>query len=441
MNSEELKKQVGKVIDERKDIYLALGKKIYAHPETGYKEFATTKTLGDALEALGFSTKRNIAYTGCRAYANQEKEGPKVVVMGELDALLCPSHPDCDKKTGAMHACGHNIQTTVMYGVADALKHAGILKELAGKIDFMAVPAEEVIELDYRQKLKESGKIHYYSGKTELIAKGELDDADICMMVHNFTFADPKCKMAPYTFSNGFVGKQTSFLGKQSHAGQAPWDGINALNMASLAITNMHYQRETFKDQDTVRVHQIITKGGDVVNSVPARAEMETTVRANNIAALLDANEKVNRSIRAAAIALGGKAQVMDSPGQLPIVPDKKLADIFKVNAQKFYQPEELAECMRWTASSDMGDVSALKPVLHGLTTGIIGGLHTADYRIVNETDAYIIPIKVMAFTVIDLLCNQAVAAKDIIKNFKPTMTKAEYLQYLKDIEKTYILS
>ena len=119
------------------------------------------------------------------------------------------------------------------------------------------------------------------------------------MMVHNFPFDQPGIKMAPYTSSNGFVQKHTVFMGKQSHAGQAPWDGINALNMASLAISAMHYQRETFKDADTVRVHQIITKGGDVVNSVPARVELETTIRANNMEALMDANKKVNRSIRA----------------------------------------------------------------------------------------------------------------------------------------------
>ena len=86
---------------------------------------------------MGYRTERGIAYTGCRAHANEEKKGPKIAVIGELDALLCPSHPDSDKETGAMHACGHNVQTTVMYGAADALKHAGILDELDGQIDFM----------------------------------------------------------------------------------------------------------------------------------------------------------------------------------------------------------------------------------------------------------------------------------------------------------------
>lgn len=440
MNREEMKAAVEAVINERSQVYLDLCEQIYRNPETGYREVKTTKTLADALEKLGLYTESGIAYTGCRAYANKEKKGPKVVVMGELDALLCPSHPDSDKKTGAVHACGHNIQTTVMYGVADALIHAGVLEELDGRVDFMAVPAEEVIELDYRKKLKDEGKIRYYSGKTELLSKGAFDDVDLCMMVHNFPFEEKTTRMAPYTSSNGFVGKQIRFLGKQAHAGQAPWDGINALNMASLAISAMNYQRETFRDRDTVRIHQIITHGGDAVNSVPAEVNMETTVRANNMTALMDANEKVNRSIRASAVALGGKVEVTDSPGQLPIVPDKGLAEIFRDNALRFYQEEQLLPKMQWTASSDMGDVSSLIPSLHGLTGGISGGLHTADYRIVSPEDACLIPVKVMAFTLIDLLADGADKAKKIINNFHPTMTKAEYLRYLEEIERTYIL-
>lgn len=440
MKREELKRRAEAAVERRREVYLKLGREVYENPETGYREENTTRRIGAALEALGFPVEYGIAVTGCRARANAGKAGPKAAILGELDALLCPTHPDCDKGTGAMHACGHNIQLAVMYGAADALKESGVLEELDGQVDFMAVPAEEVIELDYRKSLKEQGKIRYYSGKAELIARGAFDDVDLCMMVHNFPFEDPRIRMAPYTTSNGFLGKQTAFLGRQSHAGQAPWDGINALNMASLAISAMHFQRETFKDKDTVRVHQIITRGGEAVNSVPARVEMETTVRANNTQALMDANQKVNRSIRAGAVALGGRAQVSDSPGQLPLTPDRRLAEIFWDNALGFYGEEGLSGPMQWTASTDMGDVSALIPSLHGLTGGVSGGLHTADYRIVNEEDAYIIPIKVMCFTLIDLLADGAGEAGKIIRDFKPQMTKEEYLRYLEETERSYVL-
>ena len=56
-----------------------------------------------------------------------------------------------------------------------------------------------------------------------------------------------------------------------------------------------------------------------------------------------------------------------------------------------------------------------------------------------DEEDAYLIPIKVMAFTLVDLLADGAAEAARVIREFKPVMTKDAYMQYLKEIERTYI--
>ena len=200
----------------------------------------------------------------------------------------------------------------------------------------------------------------------------------------------------------------------------------------------MALQRETFKEEDTVRLHQIITKGGDIVNCVPDDVRLETTVRASNIKALKEVNEKVNTCIKGAAIALGGHAEIKDSPGQMPLKSDKNLAKLSIKEALNFYKESEIMECMKSTASFDMGDLSLLMPVFHGITSGIEGGLHSKDYKIVNEEDAYITPIKIMTLMVIDLLANKCEEANRIIKEFKPEMTKEEYLKYLDSIENTY---
>lgn len=438
MTTQEIKDLVLQTIDSRKDVYLKLGEEIYKNPETGYKEFKTTHLLSSYLKNLGFEVADEIAYTGCRAYANKEKKGPKIVIMGELDSVICKEHPDSNKETGAMHACGHNIQTTVMYGVADALKNSGVLDKLDGKIDFMAVPAEEYIELEYREKLKNENKIKFFAGKPELIHRGAFDDVDICMMMHNFPIAKDGYKFASQNTGNGFIGKTTKFIGKQAHAGAAPWDGINALNIATIAMECMALQRETFKEADTVRLHQIITKGGDIVNCVPDDVRLETTVRASNIKALKEVNEKINTCIKGAAIALGGHAEVKDVPGQMPLKADDNLAKLSIKEALNFYKPEEIMDCMHSTASFDMGDLSLLMPVFHGITSGIEGGLHSKDYKIVDIENAYITPIKIMALMVIDLLVDNAKEATKIINDFKPAMSKEEYLNYLESIENTY---
>ena len=89
MDKEQMKQLVIQQIDRDRDAILALGKEIYQHPETGYREVRTTETLAKALEELGLSVDRGIAYTGCRGYANKGRPGPKIAVMGELDSVVC----------------------------------------------------------------------------------------------------------------------------------------------------------------------------------------------------------------------------------------------------------------------------------------------------------------------------------------------------------------
>lgn len=435
MDKIQLKERVINQIDLERENILRIGREIYKNPETGYREHKTTKLLADELENLGLKVDRNIAVTGCRAYSNENKSGIKVAVMGELDSVICKDHKDCDINTGAMHACGHNMQTTVMYGVAAALVKSGVLSELDGRVDFMAVPAEEYIELDFREELKNKGELTYYSGKQELTYKGAFDDVSMCMMIHNFPIEEEGYKVAAQISGTGFVGKKIKFIGQEAHAGGTPYKGINALNMATIAINSMHVQRETFKDEDCVRVHQIMPKGGAIVNTVPADVQLETCIRAMNVPALRDANMKINRCVQGAAIAMGGHAEISDMPGYLPMNTDKIMVDLFTENAKRFYQAEEILPFYKSTASFDIGDLSMFMPVLHPVSSGISGGLHSRDYKITNEEDAYITPIKIMACTLIDLLYDNAEIGERIVRDFKPVMTKEEYLDYLKESE------
>ena len=264
MNLNEIKDKVIKAIDDNRDLILKAGKAMYDNPEFGYKEFKGTEIVSNYFkDELGLNVEEGIAYTGCRARANEGVDGPKVAILGELDAISCSDHKDSNE-LGAVHACGHHIQIAGMLGAATGLIKSGILGELGGKIDFMATPAEEFVELGYRTQLREDGKIKYFGGKQEMIYNGSFDDVDMAGMFHALDLGDKKVLTGPV--SNGFIGKTVKFIGKEAHAGSAPHEGINALNAAMLGINNVHAQRETFKDSDRVRFHPIITKGGDIVN-------------------------------------------------------------------------------------------------------------------------------------------------------------------------------
>lgn len=435
MDKNHMKEKCLKIIDENKNAIIELGRKLYDNPELGYKEVNSTEIVYSFLKGMGLNVEKNIAVTGCRARVNEKKAGPKIAILGELDAILCKEHKDANSK-GAIHACGHNIQIASMLGAALSIVQSGIIDELDGKIDFIAVPAEEFIELEYRKELKESGAISLFGGKQELISKGAFDDIDIAMMTHSLDLGEDKVLLNMQ--SNGFIGKQVTFIGKASHAGSCPEEGINALNAAMLALNNINAQRETFRDEDWVRVHAIITKGGDIVNVVPSEVKMEAYVRAKSINSILEVNKKVNCALSAAAMAVGAAVNIEDTFGYLPIVNNKQLLNVFKNNLQYLGIKNGIVEEGKFTGSFDFGDVSHIIPSIHPMVGGISGNLHTAEYKIVDEETAYILPAKAITLTIIDLLYDKAKVASDIIVNFKPLMSKKEYIKLMSDYSKKY---
>ena len=130
---------------------------------------------------------------------------------------------------------------------------------------------------------------------------------------------------------------------------------------------------------------------------------------------------------------------IEDTPGQMPLKYNKGLAKAYGENARMFYEEKEILPYLDTTASTDMGDVSLLMPVLHSLSSGITGGLHSKDYRIVDKEDAYITPVKIFCCMLIDLLWDQAQEAKTILQDFKPELTKAQYLEMMDSMEKTIL--
>ena len=433
MNKSELKKNICSVIDNNRDKIIETGQKIYSHPELGYKEKKTTELVINLLKELGLSPEENIAVTGCSAELKGKSAGPSVTVMGELDAVTCPDHKDSDASTGAVHACGHNIQIAVMIGAAIGLIKSDASSYLSGSVNFTAVPAEEFIELAYRSSLKENGEICYFGGKQELIKRGFFDKTDIAMMIHALNLPENKNFLIGPK-GNGFIGKEVNFIGKESHAGSAPEDGINALNAAMLAINNIHAQRETFSDHDRIRVHPIITKGGDIVNVVPSDVRIESYVRGRTISGILDANKKVDRALKAGAMAVGADVKIKDIPGYLPLLDNTDLDNIFRKNAEEISGGNSIIEGGDFTGSFDFGDISHIIPALHPMTGGVEGGLHTRDFKITDPEKAYILPAKAIAMTVVDLLFNEAETAKSVIENFKPLMSKKKYLDFMKSV-------
>ena len=428
-SKEELKKLACAAIDARRDDILAFADSVAAEPELGFKEYKTAEKFASLLRGLGREPRTGVANTGVIDVFKGAKSELRVAVMGELDAILVADHPDADPMTGAVHACGHNAQLSAVAAIACALHDTGLMDELDGDIVLMGVPAEENVEITYRNKLREEGKLWFLSGKQEFIRLGEFDDIDISVMQHS-AVAAPGFKAGASSVCNGFTVKLINYKGKAAHAGAAPFEGVNALNAAMLGLMAVHAQRETFRDEDHIRVHPIITKGGDIVNIVPADVRLESYVRGSNTAAILEASEKVNRAFRSGADAVGAECEIIELPGYLPVIQCEELNALMYRELQSLVGDGVLNDCPGFGGgSTDLGDVSHLMPAIQSFFAGVEGGLHTKDFCLKDKDLAILTAAKAMLCLVIELLYGGAEVGKRIKKGFKPVLTKEQYLR------------
>ncbi|NLO37643.1 MAG: amidohydrolase [Clostridiaceae bacterium] len=427
--------QLFQVIRRSEGAIARLGDKIYQEPETGFKETRTARQVLDAFAALPLSRQVCAGIPGIKLTLDTGRPGPALALVGELDAVICPSHPDADPETGAVHACGHNVQIAALYGAALGLLAPGVPETLCGKIHFMAVPAEEFIELPYRKQLIGQGVLSFLGGKAELIQRGWFDDVDLCLMIH--VMPAGAAKVAFQSF-NGCLVKRVRFMGRAAHAGAAPQDGINALYAAHTALAAMNGIRETFPDADCVRVHPIITKGGDVLNVIPDDVRLETFVRGKTLPAIRQASFRFDRAMAGGALALGAAVEIEELPGAFPFCNDPGLVAVARQALAGLLPAEDVAEIGHTTASTDAGDLASLMPVMQPLIGCIAGGLHDASYRLIDRQLAYVTAPQLLAGTAALLLADQAHAARRIVQAYRPVFPTIDaYLEQMRAMSRT----
>ena len=259
-----------------------------------------------------------------------------------------------------------------------------------------------------------------------------MDDIDLCIGSHSAM--DQTELVGVGGSNNGFVGKLVHYIGKEAHAGGSPHKGINALNAAMMGLMGIHANRETFKDEDTIRVHPIITKGGEIVNNVPADVTMESYVRGKTVEAIKDANTKVNRALQAGALSVGAEVEITDHPGYMPYTRDESLEKVLVNSVTDLYGEDEIKHRGHSTGSTDMGDFSCIMPTTSIGMSGTEGAGHSRHFKITDPVKQYIVPAKAIAVTVIDLLYDDAKSAKKIIKDFEPTIERSNYTQFMKKL-------
>ena len=422
--------QIVKNVDKYRQDILDAERWIWQHPEVGYTEWQTNAYLLEKFRSYGYEPVEAGDIPGFYADVDTGRPGPCLAIMGELDALDIANHPE--SVNGMTHCCGHNCQCAEMVGIAAALKEPGALDGLCGRIRLMLVPAEEMIQLEFRKGLIDEGKIKYLGGKPEFMRRGYFDGVDLSLMVHTDNNND-------YDFTcqdgfNGIIAKILTYKGRSSHAGGSPEDGINAQYAATLGLDGCNALRETFRDEDHIRFHPILKGVKSAVNIIPDEMRIESYTRGKGLDAYVSANRKLNRALAAGAVAMGAQLHICDMPGYATEYHDHMFMDLCQKCCEDLSGKEKVKfDHNAWSkGSSDFGDLTMVMPGVQFYANGHTGLGHGIDFCVADPERACVNPAKAELFIADALLSDGAAKAKEILAQYEPPFASIrEYLDFI----------
>lgn len=368
-----LKDRVCKEIDASRTEFVGLSRRIHEHPELGLQERQAAEWLGTLLHEAGFSVEQPVAgmETAFRAEVRGGGPRPRVALIAEYDALA-----------GLGHACGHNLICMASVGAAVALRRA--VPALPGTLTVLGTPAEETT-----------------GGKIPMVEQGTFEGVDAAMMFH---------PSRNNWWTRGALAAQSllvKFHGKPAHAAAMPEKGINALNALLLTYHAIDSLRQHVPSD--VRIHGIITKGGDAPNVVPAYTEGDFLVRAAARSTMSDVMAKVKRCAEGAAAQTGARVEFEQGLVYAERYNNQALADLFAGNMGRIGVEGERPPSEGGVGSSDIGNVSMVCPTIHPylkIADDVSG--HTVEFREAAGSprgyEAMLAASKGLAMTALDVM-------------------------------------
>ena len=383
------------MVDAMKNDIFILGEQLFDTPELGFFEYETAAIAKKWLEDDHLPVNDGIAVTGLQATIGEGDY--HIALMADMDALLVPE----GDVMRPFHSCGHSIQLAVMLAVMRVLKMSEILHNSGVKVSVLLTPAEEFIDLERRQILKDEGKIRFFSGKQNMIADGILDDID-CVLSCHISGSDRFAFDVGSTLA-GFTAKKVIFQGQAAHSGVAAHQGKNALHAAVLLMSALAFLKDQFSQEAGVRLEPILSEGGGSMNVVPKRAVIESYLRANTIDDLDRLRDSFDRAALHMAAAIGVECEIEETTGYLPLVQSEPLTLLLIDNMKRFVDDDHIEHNVISGASGDIGDVASLLPAVQFGFSGIKGRVHSHEFEIADPAHVYLDTAKVILGVIYDL--------------------------------------
>ena len=332
---DDLRASVLDAIEAARPTILEVADSIHAHPEIGLEEHHAVELLTSTIASFGFEVERGTGgmETAFKARRKGRGDGPSIAFLAEYDAL-----------PGLGHGCGHNLIASS--NLAAAIGLGAAVDELGGEVLLVGTPAEE-----------------NYGGKATMIDNGAFEDIDVAMSSHHSGHVVTLPMLYPDGTCLAVSSRRFMFHGRTAHAAMEPEQGINALNAVIQLFNGIDAMRQHVTPD--VRMHGIITHGGDAPNVVPELAAAEFLFRASTRERVDALVERAERVAQGAAMMTGARLEIeTPAPDYDDMLPNYTLSR----TVRKQLPEVGLKETMRPPAmgpgaySTDLGNVSRALP-------------------------------------------------------------------------------
>lgn len=320
----ELKERIASV----QDSVIAYRRWLHAHPELSGQEKETAAYIADALRKMGLDPKENVGGCGVVAVIEGRKGGKCVGLRADFDALSIQEEtglPYASKNPGISHACGHDVHTAMLLGVAEVLN--GMTEEFAGTVKLIFQPSEENAT---------------DSGAKKMIAEGVLENprVDAIFAQH----VSPSYPTGTICLKEGAMSASSDrfFIrihGKSSH-GSAPESGIDAIAIGAQVITAL----QTIVSRSVSPLDNVVLTIGKLTagsryNIIAGECEMEGTCRTLNPQVQEQLPGRMEAIIKGITESMGGTYEFEYVKGFIPTANDPQCFALVQDTAQTLLRP------------------------------------------------------------------------------------------------------
>jgi amidohydrolase len=325
---------------------IATRRHLHAHPELGYAEFETTSFLEQRLRHHGLTPRR--LPTGTGLVVDVGSGDPVVVLRADIDALPLADLKDvpyASTREGMCHACGHDVHTTVVLGVAIALAS---MDGLPGTVRCVFQPAEETVP----------------GGATEVVASGVLDGASRAFALH----CDPSVPAGKIGLRTGPITAacdrmDVTLMGPGGHTAR-PQLTVDLVDALGRLITDLP---GLLSRQVDPRAGMSLVWGavnaGIAANAIPQRGQLRGTVRVLDREAWKDAEDLMRSLVERVAATTGAEVEVDYIRGVPPVVNDPRAVALLRAAALETVGSDHLVLSPQSMGGEDFGWFADVMPI------------------------------------------------------------------------------